>query len=756
MSVRARVVVLPKNPGPLEIHELRLPNPGPHQVLVKQFASGVCHSQLHQMHSPREAPVILGHESTGVVLATGRAVSHVREGDLVFVTWVPRNKPQNSRFAEAATLALADGSVAQSQNVYTWADHTVADEQYVVKVRSDAPRDVTAIIGCAVMTGSGAVINTAKVLPGETACLRCLQDELPDAGDGPTCDGAGIIAPAVHQAAAWSVAEALKILVGDLPNVRRELWAGDLWQNTMQRIDVSAARDVRCPVCGTHPTYPALATPRDATTILCGRDAVQISVEGGKTSKIIPATLQKGTRVDVRDLFYATPARLKFLKSPRTENQNIRDVVERLAMACPDIHFTLTLDDRETADLSASTGLPDEQRLARLRQIMGREFAENALRIDAARDQMRLSGFASLPTLNRGSNQHQYFFVNGRPVRDKLLIGAVRGAYMDFLAHDRHPMLCLFIDVPPEFVDVNVHPAKSEVRFQDSALVRGLIVGGLKHALSDAGHRASTTVAEKTLQSFQAPSGKWDGEYRQHQPSYKHLKGMAGAPYTGAYYAQGNLAQDMSATPAARAPVEEIPQQETYFPLGAAVAQVHETYIVAQTQDGLVLVDQHAAHERLTYERMKKSLENGGIARQPLLLPEVVEMDASSADRLLQRKGELEELGLVIEAFGQGAVVVQEVPALFGQGNLQQLVHDLADNIAAFGQTMALKEKLEEICSTIACHGSVRAGRRLNADEMNALLRQMECTPHSGQCNHGRPTYVELKLNDIEKLFGRR
>jgi DNA mismatch repair protein MutL len=411
------------------------------------------------------------------------------------------------------------------------------------------------------------------------------------------------------------------------------------------------------------------------------------------------------------------------------------------------VHFTLTADERAVLDL------PRADRLSRLRQIMGREFAENAIAVDAEREGKRLTGFAGLPTLNRGTSQHQYFFVNGRPVKDRLVIGAVRGAYMDFLASDRHPMLCLFLDVPSEEVDVNVHPAKAEVRFQDSALVRGLIVGGLKHALAAAGHRASTTVAQETLQSFQQPS--WNGEYQQHAPAYRHLKGLQGAPYAGTYYSSGGLALDSA--PATRVHEDVIPvEQPRDYPLGAACAQLHETYIVAQTKDGLILVDQHAAHERLTYERMKAALANGGVARQPLLLPEVVELDEVSAERLLSRRHELEELGLVVESFGPGAVAVQEVPALLGQGNLQQMVKDLADDIAAFGQTMRLKEKLEEVCSTMACHGSVRAGRRLNADEMNALLRQMEATPHSGQCNHGRPTYVELKLHDIEKLFGRR
>jgi DNA mismatch repair protein MutL len=492
-----------------------------------------------------------------------------------------------------------------------------------------------------------------------------------------------------------------------------------------------------------------------------GAEASSISVEGGKKSKPAPAALSQGTKVDVRDLFYATPARLKFMKSPRAETMAVRDTLERLAMAYPDIHFRLTVDGEEDFDLPlASQDDIFERRLQRLRQIMGRDFAENAIRIDAERDGIKLTGYAGLPTLHRGTAQHQFLFVNGRPVKDKLLTGAVRGAYMDFLPGGRHPMLCLFLDLSPEFVDVNVHPAKAEVRFQDSALVRGLIVGGLKQALSGAGHRASSTVADDTLQAFQSPQtsepGSWDGEYRQHQPAYKHLKGMAGAPYKGTYYSQGNLAVQ-AAEPGARIHAAIIPQTEpAAYPLGAACAQIHENYIVAQTEDGLVIVDQHAAHERIVYERMKRDLASGTIPRQPLLLPEVVELDATSCQNLLGRKSELEELGLVIESFGPNTVAVQEMPALIGHTNIKQMILDLADDIAAYGQTVSLKEKLESICSTMACHGSVRSGRRLNADEMNSLLRQMEKTPHSGQCNHGRPTYVELKLSDIERLFGRK
>ncbi len=506
-----------------------------------------------------------------------------------------------------------------------------------------------------------------------------------------------------------------------------------------------------------------------------GADAAMILVDAGRKHPVAPAALTQGTKIEVRDLFYATPARLKFLKSPRTEAQSVRDVIEHLAMAYPDIHFRLMNDEREVLDLPAAKGDLFARRLDRLRQIMGRDFAENAIRIQAERAPFTLTGYASLPTLNRGTAQYQHFFVNGRPVRDKLIIGAVRGAYADFLAYGRHPMLCLFLDTPPDMVDVNVHPAKSEVRFQDSAIVRGLIVGGLKHALADAGHRASSTVADETLQSFSAPqytsaapaqNNLWDGEYRQSGAGYKNLKGLEGAGYTGAAFGiqPADTAQDTPipadmAAPTARlhivpdAPTSEAVQAH---PLGAACAQLHENYIVAQTRDGLVLVDQHAAHERIVYEKMKAALEQGGIKRQALLLPEVVELDTRAADTLLERKDELAELGLVIDSFGGGAIVVQETPALLGKADVQKIVRDLADDIASYGNAEPLREKLYEVCSTMACHGSIRSGRRLTADEMNALLRQMEQTPHAGQCNHGRPTYVELKLHDIEKLFGRR
>jgi DNA mismatch repair protein MutL len=436
----------------------------------------------------------------------------------------------------------------------------------------------------------------------------------------------------------------------------------------------------------------------------------------------------------MRDLFYATPARLKFLKSARSEREAAVDVVERLAMAYPGIAFTVSGDeDRILLRLNAVerdlTGT-DGRRL-RLAAVLGKEFGDNAIEIDAAREGFRLTGLAGLPTLNRATARDQYLFVNGRPVRDKLLAGAVRGAS----------------------IDVNVHPAKAEVRFRDSALVRGLIVGALRQALANAGHRASTTVAEAALSSFR-PGGAPSIPHRApwlSQPTYAPSRGLA---EDAALY-QAPLSSDAFVAPGAR-PAEVAGEEATQFPLGAAVAQVHETYVVAQTEDGIVIVDQHAAHERLVYERMKAAIASTGVARQILLLPEVVELDEGGVAGLTARAEQLAELGLVIEAFGQGAVVVRETPALLGEMDVQGLVRDLADELAALGNALSLKEKLEEVCGTLACHGSVRAGRRLNASEMNALLREMEATPHSGQCNHGRPTYVELKLEDIEKLFGRR
>ncbi|MBB6254668.1 DNA mismatch repair endonuclease MutL [Nitrospirillum iridis] len=539
-----------------------------------------------------------------------------------------------------------------------------------------------------------------------------------------------------------------------------------------------------------------------------GADSARaLTVEGGAKGQPVPAAHPVGTRIEVRDLFYATPARLKFLKTTRTETDHAVDVVQRLAMAHPEVAFTVADEGRTPLRLPAQTAtLPsgvlggDDPLLARLGAIMGREFQENALPIDARREGVRLYGHIGLPTLNKNTAAGQYLFVNGRPVRDKLLLGAVRGAYADFLARDRHPLLALFLDIPCEDVDVNVHPAKTEVRFRDQGLVRGLIVGALKHALAGAGHRASTTVGQAALASFradgaqpipqtafqwqpqphsgggtwpgitrptagqveaarafQAPVAAWEGPRGEgaapaapgHAPSV-----LAEAPaYADA--APGPISPGLAAAVAALAQngANDVPD----FPLGIARAQVHQTYIVSQTRDGMVIVDQHAAHERLVYERIKQSMMAQGVKRQMLLIPEVVELEESAAARLAERSDELAELGLCLESFGTGAVVVREIPALLGaKADIKALVTDIADELAELGDQHALKERLEEVCSSMACHGSVRAGRVLTVGEMDALLREMEATPHSGQCNHGRPTYVELKLADIERLFGRR
>jgi DNA mismatch repair protein MutL len=481
--------------------------------------------------------------------------------------------------------------------------------------------------------------------------------------------------------------------------------------------------------------------------------AFRLDVVGGRVGTPAPAAGPVGTQVAVRDLFFATPARLKFMKEPRTELAHAVDAVERLAMAHPATGFSIAEEGRPARRYPAAAGDLFDARLNRLSAILGRDFAANAVRVAAERPGIRLSGHAGVPTLNRATAQQQYLFVNGRPVRDRLLHGAVRGAYQDFLARDRHPVVALFLDIDPKLVDVNVHPAKAEVRFRDAGLVRGLIVGALRQALAEAGHRAATTVAQTALQAFRPGPGVPPGGWPERAPQRLREELVAW---------QGPLDGDppglaLAAAPEARAAGPMAPgTPPERFPLGAARAQLHETYILAQTADGIVIVDQHAAHERLVHERLKHALADRGVARQVLLIPEVVELGEALSDRLLQRADELAELGLVVERFGRGAVVVREAPAMLGQVDAQGLVRDLAEEIAEMDGHLSLKERLEAVSGTMACHGSVRAGRRLTAEEMNALLRQMEATPHSGQCNHGRPTYVELKLADIERLFGRR
>ncbi|TVR81906.1 MAG: DNA mismatch repair endonuclease MutL [Rhodospirillales bacterium] len=486
-------------------------------------------------------------------------------------------------------------------------------------------------------------------------------------------------------------------------------------------------------------------------------EAWRITVDGGRKSPPEPAAHPPGTRVEVRDLFFATPARLKFLKQPATELGHAVEAVQRLALAMPHVSFSLGDGARTALDLPAAGGDLFDARLSRLAAVMGRAFADNAVPVAAEREGLRLSGLISLPTLSRASPGMQFLTVNGRPVRDRLLHGAVRAAYQDVLGHGRHPLAALFLDVPPDSVDVNVHPAKAEVRFRDAGVVRGLIVGALRAALAGAGHRAASTVAEDALARARPASDERDGIVPSAQRSFAWHRTANAAPPRGLADAAAafqspfnNVAPEAAAEPACE------PDDALARPLGSARAQLHRTYIVAETADGIVIVDQHAAHERLTQERLQAALGDGGIRRQGLLIPEVVELDPTRVQVLVDAADALAGLGLLIEPFGSGAVVVREVPALLGDADVRGLVQDLADELCEHGAALSLNDRLGAVCATMACHGSIRAGRRLGIEEMNALLRAMEATPRSGQCSHGRPTYVELKRADIERLFGRR
>ena len=490
-----------------------------------------------------------------------------------------------------------------------------------------------------------------------------------------------------------------------------------------------------------------------------GADGWSRIVDNGRLVGEGPAALPPGTRILVEDLFGRVPARRKFLRSDRSEYAACVDVVKRLAMARPDIGFTLEHDGRRTLSVQ-----PGEDRPSRVAALTDRGLQESSVAIDYDRGPARLGGVAGLPTFNRGVADHQFLFVNGRPVKDRLLIGAVRAAYQDLLARDRHPIVALFVEVPPGEVDVNVHPAKTEVRFREPSLVRGLIVGGLRHALDSAGFRSAQPAAANV--GWQTPSpqrgeGWGEGARPLQERLYdQRLSSYAGSPspYPSPPWGEGTLREERADfLPAGRAEAAYAPPPETgRFPLGVARGQVAATYIVAEAEDGLVLVDQHAAHERLVLERMRRAMANGGVARQALLLPEVVELDESACDRLEGRIDELAEMGLELERFGPRAMLVRATPALLGSGDARGLVTDLADELAAFDEALSLKEKLDHVAATMACHGSVRAGRILSVAEMNALLREMEVTPHSGQCNHGRPTWVKLAHGDIEKLFGRK
>ena len=471
-------------------------------------------------------------------------------------------------------------------------------------------------------------------------------------------------------------------------------------------------------------------------------EAWRIAVDNGGIGAPEPAARARGTRVETAGLFRAVPARLKFLKSARAEYLAAADMLKRLAMARPAVAFSLEHDGRR-AWASAAASDP----LARLADVLGAEFADNSVPVALEADGLRLTGHAGLPTWHRGTAQAQYLFVNGRPVRDRLLQGAVRAGYEELVPRGRFPVLALFLDVPPDRVDVNVHPAKTEIRFRDAGRVRSLIVSALRRALAEEGHRAAMPVETAPL----------IGRFRPGGASAPYPKGGVGAapPELAERAAAWQAPLDPALAPSAPPPAPEAPGAAG-LPLGAARAQLHDTYIVAQTGDGIVLVDQHAAHERLVLERMRRALAEGRPPRQALLLPEVVELDEAGAERLAAKAEELAELGLVLERFGPEAVLVRETPAALGETDAKGLARDLADDLAEHGLALTLKERLEDVAATMACHGSVRAGRRLGAKEMDALLREMEATPRSGQCNHGRPTYVELKLADIERLFGRR
>ena len=476
------------------------------------------------------------------------------------------------------------------------------------------------------------------------------------------------------------------------------------------------------------------------------------TVDNGQLVQEAPAAIPPGTRIRVEQLFAKVPARRKFLRSPRAEFAACSDAIRRLAMARPDIGFTLEHDGRRTISVQ-----PGESREARVAALTDRDLADNHVVVSLEREGVSVSGVVGLPTYHRGVADHQFLFVNGRPVKDRLLVGAVRGAYADLLARDRHPVVALFIDLPPGEVDVNVHPAKTEVRFREPAMIRGMIVSGLKRALDEAGFR-----------SVQRPSARALGNWRQEpmaslpdsptpispMPIFAE-QWSAAAP--AAYQGVGDRRTNFIAPPQARAePAYSPPPEGQNFPLGVARGQVAKTYIVAEAEDGLVIVDQHAAHERLVLERMRRAVADSGVPSQALLLPEVVELDEAACDRLEGRSAELAEFGLDLERFGPAAILVRGTPAMLGSGDVKSLIEDLADELAAYDEALSLKERLDHVAATMACHGSVRAGRILSVAEMNALLREMEVTPHSGQCNHGRPTWEKLGHGDIEKLFGRK
>ena len=496
------------------------------------------------------------------------------------------------------------------------------------------------------------------------------------------------------------------------------------------------------------------------TTRAAGFDGARIEVSGGDLSAVKPAALNGGTVVELRDIFHATPARLKFMRSDRAEAQATHDVVKRLAMAEPYVGFVLRDvskggEGREVFRADAEQGELFDALHGRLARVLGREFAENALKIEAEREGLMLTGYAALPTYSRGSSLAQYLFVNGRPVRDKMLYGALRAAYFDFLSRDRHPAAALFIECDPHLVDVNVHPAKSEVRFREPGVARGLIVSALRHALAGAGHRASSTVADATLGAMRPEPTGGPGRVYQMDRASKPALSMAYQAQAPQYQSPGFAEATSARVEPHVDPEADASGSDEGLPLGAARAQVHENYIIAQTETGIVIVDQHAAHERLVYEKLKHQMSENGVAAQALLIPEIVEMSEGDCARLMDLADDLTRFGLTLEPFGGGAIAVRETPAVLGEVNAGAMLRDILDELDDLGESLTVQARIEAILSRVACHGSIRSGRRMRGEEMNALLREMEATPHSGQCNHGRPTYVELKLKDIERLFGR-
>jgi len=482
-----------------------------------------------------------------------------------------------------------------------------------------------------------------------------------------------------------------------------------------------------------------------------------LSLDAGRRSAISPAAFQQGTQVEVTDLFFSTPARLKFLKSDRAEAGAIAETVKRLMLAHPTIAFTLA-GEGSAPKTYAAQPFGEDGLLQRMADVMGRDFVPNAMAIDAVREGFSLTGFAGLPTFHKATSASQFLFVNGRPVKDRLLLGAVRAAYMDHMSRDRHPALALFIACDPHMVDVNVHPTKAEVRFRDNGLVRALIISAIRNAIASSGARATSTNADEAMSAFaRSPSPSYQAPVFDWRQSLQHSLRDEPGPSFG--FAEGRQERfEAFASPSADARPAQAPVQEDDLerPLGAARAQIHKTYIIAQTRNGMVVVDQHAAHERLVYERMKRQMNETGIARQALLIPAIVELDEHLCAALIDREADLARFGLVVESFGPGAVCVRETPAMLGQVDASALVRDLAEHIAEWESASPLEDKLLHVAATMACHGSVRAGRALRVEEMDALLREMEATPGSGQCNHGRPTSVTLSLNDLEKLFGRR